>query len=347
MNIRLVCLLLIITNLKGYAQQYNSSSVTIANGQMPNIAKDKSNNIHIVYGTGDSIMHVFSKDGVSFTAPDLVAVLPELFASAMRGPQIAAGSYGLVIVAPTHNGNLFSYQKQYSGQWSKAVKVNDVNEVAKEALIGLSSDNVNTYAVWLSAKSTKGQNVFGARSSDGGKTWSKNNLVYESPDSSVCECCKPSVAVKDNKVFVMFRNWLGGNRDLYLIKTDDGGRSFGPAQKLGKGNWKLDGCPMDGGGLVIDSTGTPQTVWRREGNIYASTSTYAEVILGKGRSCTIELVGGRNTYAWSEGGNVVVLMVNGKKVNLGKGSLPLLKALNNNQLICVFQNDKQIHVSLL
>ena len=75
---------------------------------MPAIAKDKKNNIHVVYGSGDSIMYIFSKDGKSYSAPSLVAVLPGLFASAMRGPQIAAVNKGLIILACDKEGNLHS-----------------------------------------------------------------------------------------------------------------------------------------------------------------------------------------------------------------------------------------------
>jgi hypothetical protein len=46
-------------------------------------------------------------------------------------------------------------------------------------------------------------------------------MIYTSPDSTVCECCKPNVAMKGNNVYVMFRNWLHGNRDLYLIQSSD------------------------------------------------------------------------------------------------------------------------------
>ena len=88
------------------------NDLVIAKGQMPNITRDKSNNIHIVYGSGDSILYISSKDGNSFTSPSLVAVLPKLFASAMRGPQIAAAANGLVVTACNKNGNIFSYKKR-------------------------------------------------------------------------------------------------------------------------------------------------------------------------------------------------------------------------------------------
>ena len=95
-----------------YSQKNKSNDLVIAKGQMPNITKDKNNNIHLVYGSGDSIMYISSKDGNSFTSPSLVAVLPKVLAIAMRGPQIAAATNGLVVTACTNNGNIFSYKKR-------------------------------------------------------------------------------------------------------------------------------------------------------------------------------------------------------------------------------------------
>lgn len=330
-----------------YTQTKENSYLVIAKGQMPQVAKDKNNGIHIVYGSGDSIMYISSRDGNSFTSPSVIAFLPKLFASAMRGPQIAAVADGIVVTACTKEGNIFSFRKEASGKWTRARKVNEVKEVAKEALMALSADGFNVYAVWLAVKNPKGQNVYGAKSIDGGKTWTKNRLLYESPDGTVCECCKPSIAMKGNNVYVMFRNWLKGNRDLYLIRSSDAGKSFGQAQKLGNGSWKLNGCPMDGGGLVIDKNGNPKTVWRREGKIYASTPGMPEKEIGEGHNCSIETINNKNSYAWTENGNVVVMKPGGKKIILGKGSLPLVKALNNEQLICIWENEKQIHASVL
>lgn len=333
-----------------FAQSRASANeeLIVATGSMPNMTIDKSNNVYIVYGTGDSIMYLSSTDkGKSFTSPSLIAVLPGLFASAMRGPQIAATDNGLIVTACTVKGNIFSFKQQASRKWTKAIRVNDVDEVAKEALMGLSADGLKVFAVWLGVKNPKGQDVYGAKSVDGGKTWSKNLLVYASPESTVCECCKPSVVVKGEKVYVMFRNFLEGNRDLYIVQSNNAGRSFEGAQKLGVGNWKLKGCPMDGGGLVINNSGIPQTVWRREGKIYASSVGNPEKEIGVGRGCTLATVNNKNVYAWTENGDVVLLNPQGQKRVLGKGSQPIIKTLNNDQVICVWENDRQIHVSSL
>ncbi|MEO5999130.1 MAG: hypothetical protein ABIN89_20320 [Chitinophagaceae bacterium] len=104
---------------------------------------------------------------------------------------------------------------------------------------------------------------------------------------------------------------------------------------------------MDGGGLVIYKSGVPLTVWRREGKIYASTPGVPEKELGERRNCSIESIGEKNFYAWTESGNIIVLKSDGKRINLGKGSLPLIKALNDDHIIYSYENEKQIHASLL
>jgi len=319
----------------------------IATGQMPNIAKDNSGNVHLVYGNGDSILYSYSSDrGKTFSTPSLIAVLPKLAASHMRGPQIAATSTGLSVTACNDLGDIFSFNKDQSGHWMQTARVNDMDTVAKENLMALAADGDNAFAVWLDLRDEHNK-IFGAKSSDGGKTWAKNIMVYASPDTTVCECCKPSVAIKGNNIYVMFRNWLDGNRDLYLIQSSDGGNTFGQAQKLGNGSWALNGCPMDGGKVVIDKNGNPETVWNRKGTIFSCEPGKEEKKLGEGRSCTMESVNGKNVYAWVEDGNIILMKSRGMKKNLGKGQLPILKAVNNEHVLCVWENDKQIHRSVL
>jgi hypothetical protein len=318
----------------------------LAPGQMPNLAKGDSGTLHLVYGNGDSILYSYATDGGhSFFPSSVVAVVPGLAASHMRGPQVAATANGVAVIACTNDGDIFSFTKDASGKWAPAVKVNDADTVAKENLIALAADGDITFAVWQDLRSGYNQ-LYGARSTDGGRTWSKNMLVYASPDKEVCSCCKPSVAVKGNNVYVMFRNWLNGNRDLYLIQSADGGVSFGQAQKLGKGSWALNGCPMDGGGIVINSSGNPETVWRRERSIYACEPGKEEKILGEGKSCVIESANGKNLYAWEEDGDIVVMGLNGEKTKVGKGHMPVLK-MANGHLVCVWEDDEVVRKVVL
>ena len=172
-------------------------------------------------------------------------------------------------------------------------------------------------------------------------------MIYASPDTTVCECCKPSVVIKENTVYVMFRNWLGGNRDMYLIKSSDHANTFGEAKKLGNGSWALNGCPMDGGGLTINNNSIPQTIWRREGKIYACEPGKAELEIAEGKNGSVEFVNGKNVYAWAEKGEIIVRNSTGMKKNLGKGQLPLIKGVNNEHIICVWEHEKKIHTALI
>lgn len=341
-----VCIAL-VTAVIGFASfNYKTGSPDaeiIATGSVPRLVKDSQNILHLVFGKGDSVLYAFSKNGgKSFSEPKLVAEVQGLFSFAMRGPQITAKWDGASILVATQEGNILAYQKRGFGKWEGPVRVNDQDTVCKEGFVALGSDGKKgLFAVWLDLR--QGQNnMYGAQSMDGGKSWSKNKMIYTSPDGHVCECCKPSVAVHGNKVVVMFRNWLAGNRNLYLIQSFDGGQSFQKAEKLGIGNWKLDGCPMDGGGLMIDRNGTVKTIWRRQDKIFVAQPGAAEQEVGIGRSATIEMVNGKTVCAWVEGGAIMVKKPDGNRLNLGEGQLPVLQATGENSVLCVWERDGQI-----
>lgn len=335
----------IVVSFKNHTPE--KASATIANGQMPSMIKDKLNDLHLVYGNGDSILYLSTKNqDEPFSKPSLVAVLPNLAASSSRGPQIANTQSGITVMACNKEGDIFSYLKNASGNWSVATKVNDEDTTAKEGLTGLSGDGNKLFTVWLDLRD-KHNKIFGSGSTDGGKTWSTNKMIYASPDTTVCQCCKPSVVIKGSNVYVMFRNWLDGNRDMYLIRSTDGGNTFGQAEKLGKGSWALNGCPMDGGGLTIHDDNKIQTVWRREGKIYAYRPGETESEIGEGRGCTLASVNNQTIYTWTENGQVVCLLPKTGKKIMGKGRYPVLQAISDDQLMCVWENEKQIHAQVV
>jgi hypothetical protein len=106
--------------------------------------------------------------------------------------------------------------------------------------------------------------------------------VYRSPDGSVCECCQPQAAYDARgTLHVMWRNQLKGARDLYAASSKDHGKTFTKAEKLGRGTWPLDACPMDGGGLAATGRGLV-TVWRRDKEVFRAAPGKAEERLGKG-----------------------------------------------------------------
>ncbi len=326
---------------------FSKKDFVIAKGQMPALTTEANGAIDLVYGIGDSIMFSQSTDmGKSFSSPVVIDVLSGLYSYATRGPQIAATDNGLIVTACTSKGNIISYFKT-NGKWHKGAVVNDLPDVAPEGLTDLSADGNNAFAVWLDIRGNHRNKIVGARSDDGGKTWLPNQIIYTSPDSVVCACCKPSVTVQGKNIYVMFRNWLHGNRDLYLLKSLNGGTSFSEAQKLGKGNWKLDACPMDGGGLAVNENGKVETVWRRKDTVYSDVPGAAELGLGKGRNCTVASLKNKFFYAWSDSSKIKLLKPGGNSEFLGNGMLPVLTPLNDNHVICAWENEKEIHAAII
>jgi len=305
---------------------------------MPQAVKGNDGRIHVVFGSGDSILYNSLRSDEN-NEPQLIAVLPGLAASHMRGPQIAATAHGITVIACNKQGDIFSYLKNGSGEWKPGGKVNDADTVAKEGLMSLAGDGELVFAVWLDLRSKNNQ-LYGSRSSNGGQSWGRNMLIYSSPDNTVCECCKPSVAMKDTRVAVQFRNWLNGDRDLYLIQSDDAGTSFGTAVKLGTGSWKLDGCPMDGGSLSLNAAAI-QTVWRRKGIIYTCEPGGNELELAEGKNPVLQTLNGENVYAWTEGVNIMVQLPKQEKKNIGKGTAPVLVA-DAGTIYCIYEANKKI-----
>lgn len=252
----------------------------------PQIAVVGPKEVHIVFGSGKTIYTASSHDGGrQFERPVKVALVPGLMLGKRRGPRIAAGSDALVIAAIGQGGELLSYRSIDHGRtWTGPTAICDVPKAAREGLHALASGpKGEMFCAWLDLRNEQPE-VFGSGSTDGGKTWSENRLVYRSPAGNVCECCHPSAAFDaEGNLYVMWRNWLGGNRDLYVSISKDNGRSFSEANLLGTGHWRLDHCPMDGGAIAVRKPGDVSTVWRREKAIFATQPGHREEIrLGTG-----------------------------------------------------------------
>ena len=69
--------------------------------------------------------------------------------------------------------------------WDGPVNVNDQPKVAREGLHGMAMGTDGLiFCTWLDLRKENTQ-IFGASSRDGGKSWSKNHLVYASPSGTV------------------------------------------------------------------------------------------------------------------------------------------------------------------
>ncbi|MFT3701229.1 MAG: hypothetical protein QM802_02610 [Agriterribacter sp.] len=332
--------------LTAQSQSAIRDEVTIAPGNQPQVSKDAKGVIRIVYGQGDKIFCSTSVDkGISFSGPVLVGTVPLMHLGMSRGPQLASSTNHSVITAIDKSGDIHCFRLDHaSNKWTSMGIVNDLKGSAPEGLMGLTADNSDHfYAVWLDIRTGKHNQIYFADLLAKADRWSKNRLVYRSPDGHVCECCKPTIAVNGSLVAIMFRNWLKGSRDLHVIKSHNRGASFSTAEKLGIDTWKLNGCPMDGGGIAISSSAKIKTTWQCKGNIYYCEPGLPEVYIGQGRSSTISAVGDEQAIAFETRDTLKVITMKDKKTNIvGNGSFLKMVNLDNNSILCVWEQNNKI-----
>jgi hypothetical protein len=273
--------------------------------KQPQACVDSTGAVHVTFGVGDNVYYC-KLEAEKKPAPQIAFRVPNLSLGMRRGPRIALSGDTVVISAiggprgKGADGDVLVYHSHDAGKnWQGPIKVNDVAASAREGLHAMTaSDDGTLWCVWLDLR-IKGTQLFASKSVDNGATWSKNQLVYRSPDGSICECCHPSIIAERNSVHVLFRNSLKGKRDMYLVSSADGGATFGNAVRLGETSWQLNACPMDGGMLSMDNNKIA-TVWRRDRTLFlASVDSSAETMLGTGEQPWIASDGDRFLEVWT------------------------------------------------
>jgi hypothetical protein len=326
----------------------------------------KGSTVALTFGAGKGIYFSRSIDsGKTFSTPREVAEAEIIPLTRHRGPRIAFAGHAVVISAvvgrtpaggphahglPSDGDLVAWHSNDDGGNWSKGTAVNDAPGAATEGLHALAADaKGNLFAAWLDKRGGHGTHLYGARSTDGGVSWSKNVLIYDSPEGTICECCHPSVAIDSGgQILVMWRNWLAGARDMYLARSRDG-VTFSKPEKLGTGTWHLNACPMDGGGIAIVQNRVV-TAWRREHEIFLFTAlaTPGEKEAGIGEGTDVALAAAADgVYAiWSTPAGVRALLP-GKKESIAlapKGTFPNIAALPNGHALAAWEDGGGIRI---
>lgn len=317
--------------------------------------------VALVYGAERAIYFASSQDqGRTFSAPVKVAEVTALALGRHRGPRVTILKDAILVSAivgekastdpHAHgspvNGDITTWRSVDHGKtWSRSGVVNDVPGAAREGFHAIAEDaKGNLTVAWLDLRA-KGTALYSSRSIDGGRTWSKNVMVYASPAGSICECCEPSVAVDDNgQVAIMWRNALDGSRDLYVATSGDG-VAYSTARKMGTGTWKLNACPMDGGGLAFQS-GQLFSAWRRDGDVFLAQPDKPEQRIGTGKDVSFTSNGKGFYVAWSSGPRLEILAPGAAKaVPLAEqGAFVNLAALPDGSALAAWEADGSIHV---
>ena len=246
----------------------------------PSVAVDGKGAVHVAFGSIEEkgiFVAAMSPQEKEFEKPVLVTRTERPALGSRRGPRLVATEKALIVSFIDSEDLAACVSKDGGKTWKGPNRINQVSKSAGEGLHAMAAAPDGTvYVVWLEARQ-RGVAPFFARSTDSGESWSEGGLVYDPPGGTICECCHPSITVdREGRVYVMFRNSLQGKRNMYLAVSKDRGKSFTDAEKLGRGNWILNACPMDGGAVAVTSEGKIFTAWRREGTVFFTAGNSAE-----------------------------------------------------------------------
>ncbi len=323
-------------------------------GAQPQLA-GAGRRVGLVFGRDNAIYFALSRDGGRrFGLPAAIPTAGRLHLGNRRGPRLALVDDTFVVTAIVgegrEEGDLLAWRSTDDGRsWTGPARLNRVQASAREGLHGMAAGGGLVAVAWLDLRGA-GTEVYAAVSRDRGVTWSPDYVFYAEPSGSVCECCHPSVAVSaKGELAIMFRNHVGGSRDLYLVRAAKGGRP-GPAVRLGQGTWPLDACPMDGGSVAFAGAGKPVTAWRRATEVFLARPGAPEVSLGEGADPALAATEEGATYAlWRRGEGLVLASSGQQGVRriVDKGRAPVLLFPGDGSLLGAWQQDERVVVALI
>jgi pterin-4a-carbinolamine dehydratase len=81
--------------------------------------------------------------------------------------------------------------------------------------------------------------------------------------SGVCYCCKTAMVHRpDGTIHIAWRHVYPGNmRDIAMVTSTDGGRTFSDPVRVSEDQWSIAGCPDDGPAMTVDTKGRVHIVW--------------------------------------------------------------------------------------
>ncbi|MEO5924290.1 MAG: sialidase family protein [Bryobacteraceae bacterium] len=315
----------------------------------------------LTFGAEKSIYFASSSDqGKTFSKPVKIAEAGALALGRHRGPRatflkgaiLVSAVIGAKLATGEHAhglpeaGDLTLWRSVDRGKtWAKYSVVNDAPGSAREGFHSIAVDAQGALtATWLDLRTDKTQ-IYAARSTDGGRTWSKNTQIYASPSGSTCECCGPSVVTDAGNTWIMFRNSLNGSRDMYVTRSANG-QAYGAPQKSGTGTWKINACPMDGGGMVMDH-GQPVSAWRRDKDVFLAPNGKPETKLGSGHDIAVVSTPKGVYVAWTgDHGLEIRKPGSSQPVPLNPtGAFVSLAALPDGSLLAAWEHDGAIQTT--
>lgn len=252
-------------------------------GLQPQAVMDERGTLHLIYFKGEpgggNIYYVRRNSGrTDFTTP--IRINSELDTAVatgtIRGAQMAIGRNGRVHVAwngphkPDGLGAPMFYTRTNDGKTGFEPQRNVMQfSGGLDGGGSVAADNGgNVYVAWHGRGDREGEEnrrVWLARSSDDGRSFSREAPAWSEP-TGACGCCgMRAFADREGGVHLLYRAARNRvDRDMYILSSDNHGRTF-TAALVDK--WKLDTCPMSSAALSANANGL-LAAWETQGQVY-------------------------------------------------------------------------------
>ena len=239
-------------------------TISVAQGNLygntrPRITLNSQDEPVVVFGRNiDGTIHTARFNGNNFDTP--IQITPndfQCYLANWTGPEIDASGDTIMIVfkeSPLQEGHVFSVRSTNGGlDFTDPVRT-DSHPVGVAWLPNIAfDDNGNPSVIYMAHDQIwMNPRYVVSHSDDGGVTFNPEQEVTSAVPDEACDCCPATIAKKDNLQALIFRNNEGSIRDMFAVKSQDGGQSFPEYENIDHLNWMINQCPSTGPDAFID-----------------------------------------------------------------------------------------------
>jgi len=255
----------------------------------PSVAIDGMGNVFVAWqdnrsGNGDIRLAKAKLSSFSFSTS--VRVDDDKNNGTQSSPSVAASSAGLVFVAyhDNRNGNANVYlARSVDGglSFGPSVRIDDTGASSSaQGLVSVGIDGLgNLYAVWQDDRNGD-FDIYFAKSTDGGKSFSRNVRVDDGPRGTVQTTPRLAVGAAGT-LYVVWEDGRNTDVDIYFSYSVDGGATFSVSVRVDDEVDSATNPAYQYRPQVVESrTGLVCVLWKDDrvddsGDIYASTAAFA------------------------------------------------------------------------
>lgn len=166
--------------------------------------------------------------------------------------------------------------------FGSALTINDDGKEVNHAFISIAASGERALAAWIDGRDRvepgdwQGNSIYAAVAAKG--EVGANIKIGD----SACPCCRTGIAFADGgqTVYISYRRAYEEDlRNFAVVRSDDGGHSFGEPILVSDDGWRYAGCPHTGAALAADDAGRLHVLWYtagagpEESGVYYSVST--------------------------------------------------------------------------